>query len=124
MGKGIIIKESLPIYVNAVLDEYVVKNYPHLLGGNEQVTILKLEIGFDNFLKISSLISDHLVNALYYANFIFDKRMYVIFQNAMLSIDEGNMEQVNLCKNVGILKGINSELMKFDKMFKVDHPNG
>ena len=75
-------------------------------------------------LLVFSLISDHLVNALYYAHFIFDKRMYVIFQNAMLSIDEGNMEQVNLCKNVGILKGINSELMKFDKMFKVDHPNG
>lgn len=124
MGKGIIIKESLPEKVNAVLSKYVVKSYPHLLGGEEVVTILKLDMQYDDFLKVSSLIFHNLVDVLYYAHFIFDEHMYVIFQNAMLLIDEGNMEQVEVCKKVGMLKGINPKLMKFDEMFKVDHPNG
>ena len=124
MGKGIIIKESLPESITAMLETFVVKIYPHLLGGEKPVTIMKLDLDISEFESIASKIFHHLAEPLYYAHFLFGKRMYVIFQNALLSIDEGDMGQVNICKQVGQLKGIDLSLMKFDEMFKEDHPNG
>ncbi|MBD5549302.1 MAG: hypothetical protein HDQ97_18280 [Lachnospiraceae bacterium] len=123
MGKGLVIAESISSDFRVKLNDYIDCQYPHLLNHINSVTILRLEIKFEEFKNIALEIAEEICDDKYYAHFIFDDSMYVIYRKIVVKLNMYDDKMIRECQFIGMKKGIDMELMKFSELFFKDHPN-
>lgn len=121
--RGIIIKESIDETTFELLQKYVVNEYYHLLNHEILVTIIIVQIGQEDFNNIFHSLCNSILSKKYYMHFILDGKMTVIYKNQVCFLEKECDNEINICKEVGKLNGIDEKLLKFDEMFRKDHPN-
>ena len=121
---GIVIKES--IVNDSLLEEIeslAIDIYPHKLNGVLDTTIYKLELDESLINEMSLKISENLLPKEYYVHFISGNEMIVIYPNRIYKFDSEETDVIAECKKYGKSIGIDANMMKFDEMFRRDHPN-
>lgn len=121
---GIVIKESI---VDNDLSEKIkslsINTYPHKLNGVLDTTIYKLKLNETLVDKISAEISKNLLPNKYYVHFVSGSDMIVVYPNKIYKFNSDEGDIINECKEYGEYIGIDKSMMKFNEMFKKDHPN-
>lgn len=121
---GIVIKES--IVDNDLLEKIKslsINTYPHKLNGVLDTIIYKLKLNETLVNEISTEISKNLLPNKYYVHFVSGNEMIVIYPNKIYKFNSDEVDTIDKCKKYGEGIGIDKNMMKFNEMFKKDHPN-
>ncbi|MFI9640896.1 hypothetical protein ACIG87_12650 [Micromonospora sp. NPDC051925] len=124
MMRGLVLMESLtdgrlPMPLPAV----VVRRYPHLLGGTLPVQIAELAVTRHRVLAVAMQVAKVLLPKRFYAHFLDDERMYVVFPNCVTVVLRDDPVSADTARAVGALFDIPAVQMRFEEMFVNDHPD-
>lgn len=122
--KGLVILESLwDCVIPSELVPLVTDRYAHQLEGAGRVEILVLQVAESDLLSAAVLLSKHLVAEKYYAHFVWEKTLCVVFPHIICFALKENEATIEHSKSVGRMFNVPDEQMPFEAMFEVDHPN-
>jgi hypothetical protein len=122
--KGLVIIESLHDHVlPPELVPLVTDRYDHQLEGADHVEILVLQVDELNVLSAAASLSKHLIAENYYAHFVWEKTLCIVFPHIICFALKENEVTIEHSKSVGRMFNIPDEQMPFEAMFEVDHPN-
>jgi len=122
--RGLVIDESFTgDAVPVALKRYAVRTYPfHLNGAPIHITELRLP---EDVCPAALLeIAEALAPERYYAHFVRDDTLYVIFPGVICSIKQGHATAMRIAKMIGCEFRIPVEQMPFEGLFTDDHPGG
>lgn len=124
--KGLIIRESL-IGNNLPnnLCHFVNNEYNHQLEGDKSppVKIYVLMVPKSNISDVSIQLAKQLVPKFYYAHFIVEDVLHVIFPNTVCLVNRNDRLSAEQCRVIGRIFDIPDEQMPFEHLFDDDHPN-
>jgi hypothetical protein len=122
--RGLLLRESLKSgQVPDAWQGYVTHRYTHLLGGVEPVEVVVLMLPPAELSDTCMSIAMALKPTRYYAHFVTDSCLYVIFPYSINIVPREDAGAAERCRQVGTMFGIPLEQMKFEALFEVDHPN-
>jgi hypothetical protein len=122
--RGLVLLESLvggglPLPMQAV----VVRQYPHLLGGDIPVNIAELMVSRDKALAVAMQLARALLPSRFYAHLLDEETMYVVFPDCLAVVSVNSPESAQAARRIGALYGIPAKQMRFIEMFHTDHPD-
>jgi len=123
-ARGIFIRESLiDGRLPAGLEEMVIDQHSHMLGGIEPVQILVTSSPLDRLPEMAMAVSFSLIPKRFYAHFIDAKLLWVIFPKMICFVPQGDSVAADRVRTVGRMFAIQEKQMPFEELFEHDHPN-
>ncbi|WP_439476947.1 hypothetical protein [Brevundimonas sp.] len=120
---GMVIRESFKCEVlPEALKAIVVDRYDHLLGGTDPVEIVTVDVGQDHLLRTLVEVSGKLKPHHYYAHFVVEGILYVVFPNTIvpiLGLDDA--EGVRRCEAVAGIFSVPASQLEVQMMFRFEH---
>lgn len=122
MVRGMIIKESLRD--QAVLSDAaweIVERYPMRMDGKFPIEIVIVDVRPELLLNALEQIGQCLLPTKFYAHFVDDATMYVVYPSTVSVVRRGDGDSARRCVVVGRLFEVPEEQLPIEKMFQFGH---
>lgn len=122
MVRGMIIKESitdLQLLSHPLLT--IVERYPMRMDGKYAIEIVIVDILEEELLTVLSLVSLGLLPMKFYAHFVADDLMYVVYPSTISVVKRGDEESTRQCIEIGAIFDVPASQLPIKKMFNFGH---
>lgn len=123
-ARGIVLRQSLQTEVlPEEIARWVADQHPHLLSGKDEVDVLVLLCPHQELWELLVTLARQLKPTRYYAHFVSGDTMYVVFPSCIALLARDDELTAHRARDIGAVYGIPDVEMKFEQLFKMDHPN-